>query len=69
MHLDRGGAKGFASCMATTPTRAPSESPPPHEPPLGSWARTYALVCLLAVAVMALLYWFTAHYQIRMGGA
>lgn len=44
--------------------RSPVEPPPPF----GSWARTYALVCLLAVAVMALLYWFTAHYQIRQVG-
>jgi len=49
------------------PPADPARGVPP--PPLGSWARTYALVCVLAVVVMALLYWFTAHYQIRQGGA
>ena len=38
---------------------------PEGTPPFGSWARTYALVCVCAVAVIVLLYWFTQHYQIR----
>jgi hypothetical protein len=47
--------------------------PPPDGtqamPPFGSWPRTYAVVCLLAVAVMALLWWFTARWQIPLGRA
>ena len=43
---------------------------PPHEhsepEPLGSWTRLYVLVCVLAVAVMALLWWFSAHYNVRL---
>ena len=38
-----------------------------QRPPLGSWARVYALVCVLAFLVMALLWWFTAHFNVRMG--
>lgn len=41
---------------------------PSAPPPFGSWARTYALVCVLALAVMAALYAFTACYQIRLEG-
>ncbi len=29
-------------------------------PPLGSWPRTYALVCVSAVLVIAALWWLTA---------
>lgn len=32
-------------------------------PPLGSWAKTYALVCFAAVATIALLYWLTAAFD------
>ncbi|MBL9079347.1 MAG: hypothetical protein JNL08_17735 [Planctomycetes bacterium] len=48
--------------MSTSPS--PSADSPP---PLGSWPRVYALVCLSAVAVMALLWWFTAHHNLRPG--
>jgi len=46
----------------------PDPVPPPDttRPPLGSWARVYALVCVLAVLVMLLLWWFTAHWNLRM---
>ncbi len=40
---------------------------PGPQAPLGSWPRLYALCCALAVVVMALLYWFTAHFNVRMG--
>ncbi len=33
--------------------------------PLGSWPRLYTLCCVLAVVVMALLYWFTSHYNVQ----
>ena len=38
-----------------------------ERPPLGSWAKTYALVCVLAVVMIAVLYWFTAAFQIPLG--
>lgn len=44
-----------------------SPSPVPSRPPLGSWPRTYLLVCVLAVAVMLLLHLFSAHYNVPMG--
>ena len=40
---------------------------PGSRPPLGSWPRLYALVCAAALLVMAILWWFTAHYNVRMG--
>ena len=42
--------------------------PAPTRPPLGSWPLLYATCCALAVVVMALLYWFTAHFNVRLGG-
>lgn len=33
--------------------------------PLGSWARVYTLCCVLAILVMALLYWFSSHYNVQ----
>lgn len=47
----------------------PQPDGPEAPPPFGSWPRTYAVVCLLAVAVMALLRWFTARWQIPLGSA
>lgn len=48
----------------------PAVAPEPSErPPLGSWPRVYALVGVLAVVVMLLLWWFTAHFNLRMGSA
>ena len=44
-------------------------SPPPvapNRPPLGSWPRTYLLVCVLAIAVMAVLFWFSSHFNVRL---
>lgn len=38
----------------------------PARPPLGSWARLYALCCVIAIVVMLLLYWFTSHFNVRM---
>lgn len=32
----------------------------------GRWARTYLLVAVSAVLIMALLWWFTATYNIPM---
>ncbi len=48
--------------MATSEPGTPTEPPP-----LGSWAATYAVACGLAIVVMALLWWFTNHYQIPLG--
>jgi hypothetical protein len=42
---------------------------PNTPPPLGSWARTYALVCVLAIAVMFALWWFTQHFNVPMRAA
>ena len=44
-------------------------TPPPPEAraPLGSWPLLYVACCALAVLVMALLYWFTTHFNVRMG--
>lgn len=39
-----------------------------ERPPLGSWAKVYTLCCVLAVIVMALLYWFSSHFNVRMLG-
>jgi hypothetical protein len=44
-----------------------SPSPVPSRPPFGSWQHTYLWVCVLAVAVMLLLYLFTEHYNVPMG--
>lgn len=49
--------------MAEGPGREPDEPPPP----LGSWSRLYAVVCVLAIAVMALLWLFTRWFHIRLG--
>lgn len=45
--------------MTPSPDRALEESPP-----LGGWARTYLAVAVLAVTVMALLWWFTRTFDI-----
>ncbi|MCK5944450.1 MAG: hypothetical protein KAI24_20850 [Planctomycetes bacterium] len=42
-------------------------TPPGTRAPLGSWPRLYTVCCVLAVVVMALLYWFTSHFNVRMG--
>ena len=31
-----------------------------------NWALTYVVVCVLAVVVMALLWWFSAQFNVRM---
>ncbi|MEQ1634308.1 MAG: hypothetical protein ABL997_18145 [Planctomycetota bacterium] len=36
------------------------ESQMPDRPPLGSWNRTYAAVCVCAVLVIVVLWWITA---------
>ncbi len=38
-------------------------SPVEPPPPLGSWARLYAVVIAIAVGIMLLLYWFTETYD------
>ena len=45
-----------------------SANPPESRQPLGSWSLLYVVCCVLAVVVMALLYWFTSHFNVRMGG-
>ena len=37
---------------------------PDERPPLGSWAKTYTVTVIFAVATIALLYWFTAAFNI-----
>ncbi len=37
---------------------------PLDPPPLGSWPRTYALVCIAATVTIALLYWLTAAFDL-----
>jgi hypothetical protein len=34
-----------------------------ERPPFGSWPRTYLLVCAVAVAVIAVLWWLTAAFD------
>jgi predicted secreted protein len=43
---------------------APALNAEQEPPPLGSWARVYALVALVAVVVMLLLYALTAAYSV-----
>ena len=57
--LDPQRARGFASAMKPLP--------PESRVPQGRWPLLYASCCLLALLVMALLYWFTAHFNVRMG--
>lgn len=45
----------------------PAPAAPEPRPPLGGWPRVYALVCVLAIAVMALLWWFTSRYDLPLG--
>ena len=40
----------------------------PERPPLGSWPRIYALTIVLAVALMAALWWFTDTWNLPGGG-
>ena len=42
-------------------------NPPESQQPLGSWPMLYVACCVLAVVVMVLLYWFTSHFNVRMG--
>ena len=37
--------------------------PPEPRPPLGSWARTYAVVLAALLAEIVLLGWLTEHYR------
>jgi len=58
------------TAVGSLPAMPPTPSSQPHDaPPLGSWARVYTLVCALAILVMVLLWWFTAHFNVRMGSA
>lgn len=41
------------------------EEPGAQRPPLGSWAAVYTLCCVLAVLVMAALYWFSQTFNIQ----
>jgi hypothetical protein len=41
--------------------------PAASRPPLGSWPRTYLVVCALAITVMVLLHWFTTHWNVPVG--
>lgn len=50
------------------PPRMRADSTPmptddPERPPLGSWPLTYALVIVLALLVIALLWWLTVAYD------
>ena len=50
--------------LAVVPTGAPDREEPP--PPLGSWARLYVAVIVLAIVMMFLLWLLTAMFNIRM---
>lgn len=39
---------------------------PESRPPLGGWPRLYAVVCVCAVLVMLVLWWFSSHFNVRM---
>ncbi|MGC6487001.1 MAG: hypothetical protein ACON4Z_05120 [Planctomycetota bacterium] len=45
-------------------------SSPPRDAraPSARWPLLYAVCCALAVLVMALLYWFTARFNLPLGG-
>ena len=43
-----------------------SDPCPDETPPLGSWTRVYLLVCGVAIAVLLVLYWFTATFNLPM---
>jgi hypothetical protein len=43
--------------------------PPATRPPLGAWSRLYWLCAGLATAVLLLLWWFTATYNIPLAPA
>jgi len=47
------------------PTRETQSEAHPERPPLGSWPKTYALVCACAVLVIALLWWMTSAFDPR----
>lgn len=46
----------------TSMTQTPNSA---DRPPLGSWTLTYALVALAAMLVMAVLWWFTAAFNVE----
>ena len=52
--------------MADRPDGEPAANA--TRPPLGSWALLYVVVCVLALVVMLLLYWFTQRFNLRMAG-
>jgi hypothetical protein len=41
--------------------------PPEARATRGNWSLLYVACCALAVLVMTLLYWFTAHFNVRVG--
>lgn len=41
--------------------RAPNDAAP-----LGGWPRLYVVVCVCAVLVMLVLWWFSSHFNIAM---
>ncbi|MFT4512044.1 MAG: hypothetical protein ACI89X_003107 [Planctomycetota bacterium] len=42
-----------------------AEGTQPARPPLGSWTLVYTLCCVLAIAVMAGLYWFSRAFNVQ----
>lgn len=62
--MDLTGTARFAKRMADGTTQESSQD----RVPLGSWPRVYTLCCVLALAVMALLYWFASHYNVQIKG-
>lgn len=62
--MDLAAPPRFAYFMADG-TNQDSPTSSPERVPLGSWARLYTLCCVLAIVVMALLYWFAQAYNIR----
>ncbi len=57
---------GVGACHDAQPVNHPPATPTEGEaerPPLGSWPKTYALVCACAVLVIALLWWLSAAFE------
>ncbi|MCR9247331.1 MAG: hypothetical protein NXI31_20055 [bacterium] len=52
--------------MASADAPTPDDDRTDQPPPLGSWARMYLLVAVLAIGVMFALWLIAATYNIRM---
>lgn len=57
---------GVGACHDAQPVNHPlatQSEGDAERPPLGSWPMTYALVCVSALLVIALLWWLSVAYE------